>query len=145
MGVQWDDRLISQAEAFAIAGAHPVEWHSHPEGGGLVLRCRDCQQSCGQWRPKAPTSADDMIAAVLRHLVMAHDLPLNKAARKEWERERAERAAAADGGAGRAEPGKARPGPGALGRRGRRAADHARDAAPGGDDGRAGADRKEDR
>jgi hypothetical protein len=121
MAVQWDDRLISQAEALQLAGAHPVEWQLHEERAGFLMRCRDCRQSCGLWTPGVATTADDMLAGVLRHLVMAHDMPLNKAARKEWERERDSRGQQQRGGDGGEPPaprrgkGRRRPGPGAGG------------------------------
>jgi hypothetical protein len=113
MAVQWDGRLLSQAEAYAIAGAHPVIWTQHDEDPRLlVLRCLECRQSCGVWTVREQTTADDVIAAVVRHLVVAHDMPMNKAARKRWERERAERHA---GGAGPAQQGTAGPGAAAGG------------------------------
>lgn len=94
---QWDERLISQARALELAGSWPVSWDLVPEDGAgrLILRCGQCLQSCGMWLAGATptgnrrqTSADDMLAAVLRHLVTAHDLPLNKAAEERGKDER---------------------------------------------------------
>lgn len=85
MSAAWDDRLISRGEAADLAGPVPVSWDLIPgDGAGrLILRCLDHAepQSCGQWQAGRPTSVDDMISAVLRHLVTAHDQPLNRAAR----------------------------------------------------------------
>src|SRR5579859_4356036 len=131
MGVQWDPKLIGQAEAYALAGAHPVRWADHDEGAGVLLRCVECGQSCGLWAKNDATTADDVLAGVLRHLVMAHDMPLNKAARKRWEVERADGAHRDGQGRGRRwhdpDPAAGRdpgPGPGP-------AADHAPGDRPG--------------
>lgn len=69
--MEWDERLITQQRAYAIAGGWEVE-------GRYVLRCKDCGQACGEWG-EAPTSPDDIVAAVLRHLVTAHDVALSGA------------------------------------------------------------------
>jgi hypothetical protein len=106
VALTWDERLISRAEAAALAGAHPVAWYLHDEDPGLlVLRCRPCGQSCGLWAADQPTSVDDFIAAVLRHLVMAHDVPLNRAARERMmtgERDNRGTAGSGEAGAGHA-------------------------------------------
>jgi len=84
--MQWDDRLISRADALEIGGEHPVSWAVEQAGDSLVsfvlvLRCQSCTRSCGVWKPGQPTDVNDVLAGVLRHLVMAHDVPLNKPAR----------------------------------------------------------------
>jgi hypothetical protein len=77
----WNDALISREQAARLAGAEPVHWHWDRDIGGLLLRHTSCGKSCGLWMPGQPTTPDDVLSGVLRHLVMAHDLPLNHAAR----------------------------------------------------------------
>ena len=99
----WPEKLITQAEAFALAGNWPVRteivWHmselppgAHPtftyslplppdQGPEVVLRCAKdgCGQSCGQLARGTVAyngSLDEMLSMVLRHMVMAHDVPL---------------------------------------------------------------------
>jgi hypothetical protein len=92
MAMQWDDRLISRADALEIGGEHPVFWSAETPGDGgglvLVLRCGGCRRSCGTWHPGQQTDVNDVLAGVLRHLVMAHDVPLNKPARERMTDER---------------------------------------------------------
>jgi hypothetical protein len=127
---RWDRKLISQAEALELAGDEPVTWV--PSEAGMVLRHLPCGKSCGHWAPGHQTTADDMLAAVLRHLVTAHDLALNRAERNRRDNERTGNhpagharnpepgvgAAAPDRGDGAAPGGAA---PGTAGRRVRRA------------------------
>jgi hypothetical protein len=119
MALQWDSRLISQAEALDIGGQHPVAFAVSAAGDALVLRCT-CGQSCGLWIPGQPTDVNDILAGVVRHLVMAHDIPLNRPARERMRNERSGYYGishpGSDGGKGRAAvdgpgPGRA-PGPG---------------------------------
>jgi hypothetical protein len=100
----WDARLITPARALELAGDWPVwmsaEWADlaqfETEGGAvqasrwqLNMRCGKCGQSCGlltQAKPgllapsfeRADTSPGDLLSGVLRHMVMAHDVPLNR-------------------------------------------------------------------
>lgn len=85
----WPDKLITQAEAFAKAATWPVKpWIDHlskrPEGtpADIQLLCDHdgCGQSMGQLRRGGVTyngTLDQMLSMVLRHMVMAHDVPLN--------------------------------------------------------------------
>ena len=80
--VAWPDKMITQAEAMAKAGHWPVyaadDWTG--PAGTISLRCGECQQSTGQLRRGGTTyngSLDEMLSMVLRHMVMAHDVPLN--------------------------------------------------------------------
>lgn len=111
----WNDALISRQMAGELAGAEPVTWQ-RADGGGLVLRHTACGQSCGLWTHGQPTSPDDILSGVLRHLVTAHDLPLNRAARDRRARERANPGGGpggdGDGGAHPAAPDRPGPGPG---------------------------------
>jgi hypothetical protein len=102
---EWDARLILPARALELVGDlgvyASVEWADleqfHAEGGGTLqasrlqvnLRCADCDQSCGLLGQGKPgrldgtpdgfrTSLGDLLSGVLRHRVMAHDLPLNR-------------------------------------------------------------------
>jgi hypothetical protein len=104
---QWDARLITPSRALELVGDLGVyasqEWADHaqyePEGGGpaapgrwqINLRCQECGQSCAMLAQGRPgelvgvadtdaftTSLGDLLSAVLRHRVMAHDLPLNR-------------------------------------------------------------------
>jgi hypothetical protein len=120
MAVQWwDDRLLSQAEAYAIAAGVEVAWHIE-DSGRVILRHVPCGQSCGVWAAGRPTDLDDMTAAVIRHLVTAHDLPMNRPAR---ERQKVERDSNGSTGDGRPAEGRRtraaahRRGPGARARR----------------------------
>lgn len=77
----WPDKLITQAEAFAMAADWPVrvDWITTPVLE-VVLLCGKCARSTGQLlREKTPYngSLDQMLSMVLRHMVMAHDVPLN--------------------------------------------------------------------
>lgn len=81
MSVAWPEKMITQAEAFAKAADWPL-WIDALAKGTAYLRCRkdDCDQSCGQLvRDGTPYNAslDEMLSMVLRHMVMAHDVPLN--------------------------------------------------------------------
>jgi hypothetical protein len=86
-GVAWPDKLITQAEAFAKAASWPVctrSWFSEADGPerGINLYCdKDrCGQSMGQLRRGDTVyngSLDEMLSMVLRHMVMAHNVPLN--------------------------------------------------------------------
>lgn len=98
----WDARLLSPARALELAGDWPVYAsveiaalsQFEPEGGGdqripdqwqVNLRCRKCDQSCGllgAGQTAYQTTIGDLLTGVLRHLVMAHDVPLNKAAQE---------------------------------------------------------------
>lgn len=85
----WPDKLITQAEAFAKAANWPVKpWvdfqATRPEGtpADIQLLCDHdgCGQSTGQLRRGGTIyngSLDQMLSMVLRHMVMAHDVPLN--------------------------------------------------------------------
>lgn len=83
--VAWPEKLITQAEAFVLAAAWPVEaqWASSPGGTGsdtIVLACQKCQRSCGQLRRSQTIyngTLDEMLSMVLRHMVMAHDVALS--------------------------------------------------------------------
>jgi hypothetical protein len=67
----WDERLMTQAEAYKLAGRWPVHFEIHAV-------CEECGQSAGLFassgRPARATSPDDFVGAVLRHLVTAHDV-----------------------------------------------------------------------
>jgi hypothetical protein len=73
--------MITQAEAMAKAGHWPVYAADAADAAGTIsLRCGECQQSTGQLRRGGTTyngSLDEMLSMVLRHMVMAHDVPLN--------------------------------------------------------------------
>jgi hypothetical protein len=85
----WPDKMITQGEAFAKAASWPIKpWidftGERPEGApaDIVLQCDHdgCGQSVGQLRRGGVTyngSLDEILAMVLRHMVMAHDVPLN--------------------------------------------------------------------
>jgi hypothetical protein len=84
--VAWPEKLITQAEAFVLAGNWPVYAAVVSTPGPMNvadfdvnLYCRKCRQSCGQLRRGGASynsSLDEMLSAVLRHMVMAHDVPL---------------------------------------------------------------------
>jgi len=70
--VTWPEKLITQAEAFVLAADWPIEVR-------VDLLCGKCKQSVGQLqRGGIPYNAslDEQLSAVLRHMVMAHDVPL---------------------------------------------------------------------
>jgi hypothetical protein len=75
----WPDKLITQAEAFAKAAEWPVYAIPAPQAS-IDLNCGHCHRSMGQLRRGGVpynASLDEMLAMVLRHMVMAHDVPLN--------------------------------------------------------------------
>jgi hypothetical protein len=83
--VAWPEKLITQAEAFVLAGDWPVYAGISTTGPMNIadfdvnLYCRKCRRSCGQLSRNGTAyngSLDEMLSAVLRHMVMAHDVPL---------------------------------------------------------------------
>src|SRR5258708_35666943 len=75
--------MITRAEAFGLAAEWPVYVtnipHALEPSGDVNLLCRKCSQSCGQLQREGVTyngSLDEMLSMVLRHMVMAHDVPL---------------------------------------------------------------------
>jgi hypothetical protein len=84
--VAWPEKLITQAEAFVLAGNWPVKatvgWSDDSprlDDPDIDLRCGKCGRSTGQLRRGGTpynASLDEMLSAVLRHMVMAHDVPL---------------------------------------------------------------------
>jgi hypothetical protein len=97
-GLVWDDRLLPAGRAMELAGA----WRWYPtfelselsqfetEGGGagqadrwqVNLRCAQCHQSVAELGPgneSVTTGTAELLAGVLRHLVMAHDIALSGA------------------------------------------------------------------
>ena len=72
--------MITQAEAFALAANWPVYVAiDQTDVFMIVLNCGKCSRSCGQLRRGVITyngTLDEMLSMVLRHMVMAHDVPL---------------------------------------------------------------------
>ena len=78
--------MITQAEAFALAHDWPVRAVAGWADGtpaihdpDVWLMCQKCDRSMGQLRRAFITyngSLDEMLSMVLRHMVMAHDVPL---------------------------------------------------------------------
>jgi hypothetical protein len=78
--VGWPDKLITQAEAFAKACDWPVMVQAGKGTGNINLHCGKCGRSCGQLRRDGiayNATLDEVLSMVLRHMVMAHDVPLN--------------------------------------------------------------------
>lgn len=78
MSADWDSRLLDRARAVDLVATSPLRIAAEPPAG-IAIRCADCDGSCGIWPPGGTTTVDDIVAAVLRHHVMAHDLPLSGA------------------------------------------------------------------
>jgi hypothetical protein len=96
----WDPRLISPERALRLVGDWPVYATAElaelsqftPEGGGPAaadrlqhnLRCGHCGQSVTLLAeaPQLSTTTAEQMSAVLRHVVMAHDLPLSAAGKE---------------------------------------------------------------
>lgn len=92
--VAWPDKLITQAEAFAKAASWPTG-ATVDFSGDIGLACRSSagpgteapaadrtmcgQQICQLVRGGVTYNGtlDEILSAVLRHMVMAHDVPLN--------------------------------------------------------------------
>lgn len=94
--VAWPEKMITQAEAFALAATWPVKASVEIPLEGVVelrtgmprnqlpdisLLCdeRGCGHSTGQLRRGGVpynTSLDEMLSMVLRHMVMAHNVSL---------------------------------------------------------------------
>lgn len=80
----WPEQMITQAEAFGLAAKWPVYVRGWFEAinrplGGINLYCGKCDQSTGQLDRDGVVyngSLDEMLSMVLRHMVMAHDVPL---------------------------------------------------------------------
>jgi hypothetical protein len=85
--VAWPEKLITQAEAFVLAGNWPVyAWVEPNDAYEVSLRCEKCNQSCGQLRHGGSAyngSLDEMLSMVLRHMVMAHDVSLSGLRKKD--------------------------------------------------------------
>jgi hypothetical protein len=87
----WPDKMITQAEAFAKAANWPVyvrPWYTNANGhqAGINLYCGRCDGSCGQLVRDDTVyngSLDEMLSMVLRHMVQAHDIPLNTRTERE--------------------------------------------------------------
>lgn len=93
MLADWEPQLITPARALELAGDWPLiataelAGLSQFEGGidkwQINLRCAKDDQSVamlGDDTPGPPmqTNLGDLLSGVLRHLVMAHELPLNR-------------------------------------------------------------------
>jgi hypothetical protein len=81
---RWDRRLISAERAINLAGDWTIRF-TPLEDGTFHAICEQCGQSCGQFYKAdalLETSPADLLSAVLRHMVMAHDVPLNKPAQE---------------------------------------------------------------
>lgn len=104
MLADWDARLLTPERALQLAGDWPVyasagmsqlsQFGSQPDQGQVNLRCGRCHQSCGLLGTFTPddrmphglaavkqplTSIGDLLSAVVRHMVTAHDLSLSGA------------------------------------------------------------------
>jgi hypothetical protein len=82
--VAWPEKMITQAEAFAKAASWPLEPDFAEMAGvlpdAIILRCGECKRSMGQLRRSSTVyngTLDEMLSMVLRHMVQAHDVPLN--------------------------------------------------------------------
>lgn len=78
---QWDPRLITPEQALGLTGDERL--FLEPEGDEVHMRHGDCSQSIGVFWSKHQgivTTPADIVSATLRHMVMAHDLPLNREA-----------------------------------------------------------------
>ena len=76
----WPEQMITQAEAFTLASSWPLQtdWITTPRLE-IVLLCGKCKHSMGQLlieRTVYNGTLDEMLSMVLRHMVMAHDVPL---------------------------------------------------------------------
>ena len=94
MLADWDPRLITPARALELAGDWPLiataelAELSQFEGGQadrwqINMRCAKDDQSVAMLGddtpgPPAQTTLGNLLSGVLRHLVMAHELPLNR-------------------------------------------------------------------
>lgn len=92
----WDRRLMTPERALRMVGDWPVYFdyglsalsQFAPEGGGpaqadrfqVNMRCCNDAQSAAMVSDGtvAVTTIGDLLSAVLRHMVTAHDLPLNQ-------------------------------------------------------------------
>jgi hypothetical protein len=93
----WNAQLIRPEEALAIAGDWPVVFavmhNSDANTGEIHMCCEDCGQSVAMLNrgdAEYRSSVEGQLSAVLRHMVMAHDIPLNH--RRENGRGNADRA-----------------------------------------------------
>jgi hypothetical protein len=94
----WDARLLTPGRHYALIAEWPAYVTTElaelsqfeSEGGGAGqpdrwqsnLRCGRCRQSMGLLGDGGPafmTTMGDLTAGVLRHMVMAHDVPLSGA------------------------------------------------------------------
>lgn len=113
----YDPRLMTAERALELAGDWPVFVDVQyadleqfgPDTGGprqagrwqANLRCMRCQQSCGQLGAQGDTVATDiadLMSGVLRHMAMAHDVPLKATAERQADVVAAEAAAPASQG-----------------------------------------------
>jgi hypothetical protein len=127
----WDDRLISRQQACELAAGWPVQ--AGIRSGIAYIDCGRCGLGlfiAGAAAKPWPFTLDALTAATVRHMVMAHDIPLNRTAGRENDGRRAragagtpagdrrDRAAGRGGGADRGHAAR----PAGPGRRGGRAA-----------------------
>jgi hypothetical protein len=81
---QWDPRLITPEQALGLTGDERL--FLDYTGDEVHIRHGDCSQSVGVFwslRTGIVTTPADIVSATLRHMVMAHDLPLNRGAGKD--------------------------------------------------------------
>ena len=77
--VAWPEQMITRAEAFGLAAEWPVYVDPRHVEDQVHLHCGRCFRSVGQLRRASTVyngSLDEMLSMVLRHMVMAHDVPL---------------------------------------------------------------------
>lgn len=88
MLADWNSQLILPGEALAIAGDWPVVFAVKRNGDDGIVRdtdeihmcCVPCRQSVAMLNrgdAEYRSSIEGQLSAVLRHMVMAHDIPLN--------------------------------------------------------------------
>jgi hypothetical protein len=78
---QWDPRLITPEQALRLTGDERL--YLDRTADEVHIRHGDCSQSVGVFwsqRQGIVTTPADIVSSVLRHMVMAHDLPLNRGA-----------------------------------------------------------------
>lgn len=87
----WDPRLLSPEKALRLAGDWPLyatdelaelaQFGSQPDRWQINLRCRKDGQSVALLGDGTShtTTVGDLLSAVMRHMVMAHDVPLSGA------------------------------------------------------------------
>lgn len=77
----FDARLMTAERLLQLAGDHPMRVTQHLDGADATLDCTGCGRAISKLSDTIGSpyevTAGQLLQDVLRHLVMAHDVPLS--------------------------------------------------------------------